>query len=254
VEPDELPTEEEARQEEEDARHPGPLPVDGDVLFKTDPDPEIHWTAPHTTYLNGYQLAANYLFQKAQESTEEAKRAAQEAKEGKGNWPEMLPMSIEPWLVYPIYFLYRHVIELSLKDLLRVQKRNGWLSADAEKLIDTSHDVLELWNAAKPWVMTFCQRILGKEIPAFEAMLKEIQTHDPNADAGRYPLSNTAPKGKKRILAPSFGTVSPLNLSNFHQNATKLLNIIIWIWTLYEEMIQDEENERWWREQEQGGS
>jgi hypothetical protein len=190
--------------------------------------------------LIGYQWAADLLFEKAQQSTQDANKAAEEAKEGKLDGPVNLPMSIEPWLVYPIYFLYRHVIELSLKDLLRAQDKHGKLSSAGKKLIDTSHNVVKLWNTAKPWVQTFCKPVLDKEISVFSDMIEEIGTHDPNADAGRYPLSNTVPhgSGRKSVMAPSFGKIKPIDLKNFHQNAVKLLHLITWIWTLYEDKYQ----------------
>lgn len=240
--------EDEARQEEEAARHPLPLPTHGDSLFKTQSDPELAWIeqtfSPQKTYLTGYQWAADYLFQKARESTSEAAQAATEAREGKGNWPEVLPMSVEPWLVYPIYFLYRHAIELALKDILRVQDHEGWLDQKGKKLIDECHNVLKLWETVKPWMTTFCHRTLGREMPAFEAMLSEIEQYDPNAQAGRYHLLKR--KGQK-IPVGSFRGITPLDLAHFQCNATKLLNFVTWVWTLYEQKVQDEENERWWR-------
>jgi len=51
--------------------------------------------------------------------------------------------------------------------------------------------------------------------------------------------------GKKRTLVASFEGLAPLDLNTLHQSATKILNFIQWIWTAYEEKVQDDENRKW---------
>jgi hypothetical protein len=179
-----------ARKENEE-RFPEPLPVDGDVVFKTTADPDRVEAQknypPQQTYLSGYERAADCLFE------EVAKRTKKE-KENR-DVLDVYPTSTEHWFIYPIYFLYRHLIELSLKDILRSQYEQKALPTEQANLIDTSHDPLTLWEAAKPGVMTIAGRALTKSTPAFESMLREIQTHDPNAEAGRFHLKHV---GKKK--------------------------------------------------------
>lgn len=166
----------------------------------------------------------------AQESVKESKELTES--------PEMAPLSQEHWLVNPIYFLYRHAIELALKDILSFIKRERKLTPKQEKLIDCSHDPLKLWEAAKPWVMSFAQRALGQHVAACESMLREIQHLDPNAEAGHHHLAKV---GKSSHLVASFEGLAPLDFNTLHQNATKILNFIQWIWTEYEEKVQDDE-------------
>jgi hypothetical protein len=186
--------------------------------------------------------AADHLFN-------EAERSAKEAKEH--NHAFWWPMSAEHWLVYPIYSLYRHAIELSLKDLLRAAQRQGELKKDQEELINNSHDVWKLWEAAKPWIMKFVEHGLNKETPPFETMLKEIQTHDPNAEAGKYDMQKIGKK-KNRQLVATFEGLSPLDVNAIRDNALKMLNYIRWIWSLYEEHQQQEESRRAWEEEREG--
>jgi hypothetical protein len=97
---------EDVREAERETRYPGPLPNDGDQLFKTDPERVwMHDTfSPRKTYLDGYVWAADLLFNEAQ-------RSAREAKERSGIEE---PLNSGHWLAYPMYFLYRHAMELGL--------------------------------------------------------------------------------------------------------------------------------------------
>ncbi len=235
----------EAAEQERAARHPTPLPTHGDQLFKTDADQERTWQHKTfegaQTYITGYSWAADHLFAYAQQS-------AKDAREKKGEF--WAPMSIEHWLIYPVYFLYRHAIELSLKDILRSADRHGSLTKEQTDLMTTCHDVYKLWIAAKSWVMSFAQTNLHQETPAFESMLKEIQTHDPNAESGRYDMRRVG-RGNQRQLVATFEGLAPLDLNAIHNNSQKMLNYITWIWSSYEEWQQQEENRKWWEEREQ---
>jgi hypothetical protein len=224
-----LSPEEEAALEEEwadeqAARYPTPLPVDGDQLLKIDPDHQRtamqHTFRAEMTYINGYMWAAEAVFNRAQVREQHSPSS----------------LLLEHWLVYPLYFLYRHAVELGLKDILRTAIAT--LTEKQRKSINTTHDVYELWEAAKPWVMSFAHNELKDHTAAFESMLKQIQTYDPNAEAGRYHMSKVGKDKKARRLVVTFEGLSPLDMKAIHFNSIKILNYIRTIWSVYAEMEQ----------------
>lgn len=225
-------------EEQQEARYPSLLPTDGDQLFRTDVNPG-RATAhkrfkPTNTYISGYMKAADLLYQAAQAGAAEAEKRKSEF------WP---PTTAEHWLVYPMYFLYRHAIELGLKDILRTLLAHGELPKDQERLITESHNVRELWNAAKPGLQTFIDRNLQPNTRAFEGMLDEIQAQDPQAEAGRYDMRNVGTR-KKKVLVATFEGLAPLDVNVIHDNAAKMLNYIRWIWSSYEDYELEEEEGR----------
>jgi hypothetical protein len=116
-------------------------------------------------YLKGYEEAADMLFEQAQSLL-----AAD---------PET-PLDVANWLVYPIYFLYRHAIELLLK---QIRDEHVPASVSASR---NDHDLLQLWSVVKDWVEGMGGDELRAETKAFEGLVEQIQRVDPRGDAGRY--------------------------------------------------------------------
>jgi len=176
---------------------------------------------PAMTYINGYARAATLLYAELQNG----------AKHGDSSLP------IEHWLVYPVYFMYRHALELSLKDILRTAAPT--LEKKQRERITETHNVYTLWNMARSWVMQFAPNQVKAATPAFESMLKEIERHDPDAEAGRYEIRKIGKKSN-RMLVATFPTLSPLDATAIHDGFSKMLNYIRTIWTVYAELEHDE--------------
>jgi hypothetical protein len=191
--PEEEAALEEEWAEEQAAHYPTPLPTDGDKLFKKDRNKqreEMHRTfKPAMTYINGYERAADLLYAQLQDG----------AKQGDSTLPA------EHWLVYPVYFMYRHALELSLKNILRTASPT--LNEKQRERITETHNVYTLWSMAKSWVMQFASDELKAAMPAFESMLNEIQIHDPEGEAGRYEMRKVG-KRPNRILVATFPSLS----------------------------------------------
>jgi hypothetical protein len=217
-------------EKEHESRFPEPLPAEGDVVFKASADPDRVQAQkiypPQQTYLSGYERAADCLFEEVAKRTKKEKQNRDVL--------DVYPIITEHWFVYPIYFLYRHLIELSLKDILRSQHEQKPLPPEHAKLIDASHEPLTLWEAAKPGVMNIAGKALKNSTPAFESMLREIQMHDPNAEAGRFHLKRVGKKQTKRMVA-TFEGLTPIDVVILRDSVKKILNYIRWIWGLYEE-------------------
>lgn len=102
---------------------------------------------------------------------------------------EMLPGA--PWhtdyFVYPIPYLYRMYIELRLKELI-----HGASGSTAR-----GHDLLKLWERAKPIMKSCSQWFDDQELDAVQDTLRQFSEIDPFSDAFRYP---TNAKGTKITL------------------------------------------------------
>jgi len=89
--------------------------------------------------------------------------------------------------IYSAVFLYRHSVELSLKELL--WKSNFILGRG--KYFPPTHRLMELWHSLKKNATSLLPDdfpLNDEEVQYVEATLKEIIKYDPESDAFRYPL------------------------------------------------------------------
>jgi len=90
--------------------------------------------------------------------------------------------------IYSAVFLYRHSVELSLKELI-------WMSnfiLGKGKTFPEHHDLMEIWRSIKNNANSLLTSddfpLNGKEVQYVETTLKEIIKYDPGSHAFRYPL------------------------------------------------------------------
>jgi hypothetical protein len=220
---------EDARQEQEDAiresRFPSPLPTAGDHVFRKTNDEERVWVentlGREPLYMDGYKWAADVLFNHVEEV-----RADRDDQS----------LDITNWLIYPIYFLYRHAIELSLKQIRDTQPHRSGVSTD-----EYHHDLRKLWVEVRDWVQSVGGKRLSDEAQAFESLIDEIHKADPKGDAGRYRAH--------RNRRETFESLRPIDLPNLRETLNKMLNFLTWIRSLYEDQVQqdqlDDSNREW---------
>lgn len=113
-------------------------------------------------YRHGYKLAADMLCQKALDEC-----------------------SVHT-LIFPILFLYRHYIELSLKETLHDA---SWFITDVRRT-DPTHDLRTLWKKTRGVLPVVWPEAEPEQIDAVEACITEISEHDPQSMALRYPFDN----------------------------------------------------------------
>lgn len=123
---------------------------------------------------------------------------------------------------YSFFFLYRHYLELRIKELIR--SGHAFFDEPAPKVTQREHNLNKLWN-------DHCKRLLGRiaeievgyippetqehfNIVSF--YLAQTMAYDPNSDAFRYPIDN---KGNPHF---SDSKVKTLNTYNFE-------NVMDWI-------------------------
>ena len=90
--------------------------------------------------------------------------------------------------VYSAVFLYRHSVELLLKELI-------WMSnylLCRGKTFPHHHKLMDLWSCLKSNAKSLLESefpLNKEEVRYVEATLGEIMKHDPESDAFRYPLN-----------------------------------------------------------------
>jgi hypothetical protein len=105
------------------------------------------------------------------------------------------PHAIKDALVFPIVFLYRQYIELSLK-----QSIAAFGSDESAKQVWKTHNLIDLWNYYKEILVTFDIWSHKEADRSVELCIQEFSNVDPKSDAFRYPFDT-----KGQPLALSIG-------------------------------------------------
>ena len=87
-------------------------------------------------------------------------------------------------LFFPVAYLYRHHLELMLKELVRMGVRLGSLNGCAGIL--GKHDLELLWNKSKQLIKEVCPDSPDEDLKAVEQVILEFHKLDPTGQAFRY--------------------------------------------------------------------
>lgn len=102
------------------------------------------------------------------------------------------------FLVYPIAALYRHALELALKELINT---NSQLTGGLERS-DFNHPLASLWNKARDSIGKVFRGEENKWLSKLvEARLKEFDEVDASSQGFRYPIDRTGNPTLKSIDA-----------------------------------------------------
>lgn len=88
-------------------------------------------------------------------------------------------------LVYPVAFLYRQALEISLKHLI-------WLGRqlqDEEASFPTHHKLVPLWNICQAMIEEVWPDGKKEDLEAVSAVLSQFESRDPSSTLFRYPLT-----------------------------------------------------------------
>lgn len=171
---------------------PGPWPKKGDELFGPNGPRNMDINIPSGTaiypHIEGYKQAADQIF----------KRIGDEDRFlGKG------------FLVLPMVFLYRHFVELSLKDIIAL---GNYLEND-ESTYPTNHKLGELWKLARELLVGIGQGCTDEDLDAMEALIGQLDSIDPGSLAFRYPVTKD---WRPSLLNTAF------NLEQFREGIEKM--------------------------------
>ncbi len=106
-------------------------------------------------------------------------------------------------VIYPIVYLYRHYLELKLKDIIT---RGNYLVDEPIKL-KSGHSLNDLWNDCRTILQQIGIPTDTPEVKPFEACIKQLDRVDYQSSAFRYPITRS---GKPTL--PTLNSVDPHNL------------------------------------------
>jgi len=149
----------------------------------------------------------------------------------------------QDFLVYPIVYLYRHHIELTLKSIVNV----AWFLIDhtpTKKDLDTlgRHDLARLWDFARPLLNPICELGGSPALPiddleGIDSYILQLHKHDPDGQRFRY--STTKTKGHKATRSPSLRPdLKHINIRNFAIALEKLADYLDGIDSWFGDLVE----------------
>jgi hypothetical protein len=114
-------------------------------------------------------------------------------------------------VIYPIIFLYRHQLELSLKEI--IVKGNELL--DEPIKLKTIHPLRDLWSDCRTVLERLDVSIDIPEVEHFEACISQLDRLDPQSMSFRYPVTKT---GVPTLPA----TLKSVDLQNLQKTMDKM--------------------------------
>jgi hypothetical protein len=120
-------------------------------------------------------------------------------------------------LAFPIVFLWRHYVELMLKEIARLGLyQSGDVLTERQKKTLTNHDLGQIWKLSAPFVNR-ALRLKKSQLAQIEARIVELHTADPGSFTFRYATTkNGKPSLPKRMKF--------INLRTLHRNIRPIAN------------------------------
>jgi len=155
-----------------------PPPRVGDILFGPNKDDWSlnaciqHWGEVDYAYKAGFRRAAFQLVEKMCEQ----------------------PIN-QDLIVYPVVYLYRHHIELVLKDVFRLAANLLDVSISGSQIKHLGrHDLAQLWIMIRPMLDPVCKMAGEDPLPTadlegIDAYMRQLNEHDPRGESFRYARS-----------------------------------------------------------------
>lgn len=141
------------------------------------------WDGGWEGYAEGYRLAAERLVEHVVRTNED-----------------------QDFLVYPVVFLYRHALELRMKQVIKL----GGSLLDTGDDFEDAHDLRRLWQASSSILEGIWPESVGDH-KAVDDLLCQLDELDPDSYRFRYPVG-PARKGREPSLSAD---LRHIGLSNF---------------------------------------
>lgn len=90
--------------------------------------------------------------------------------------------------VFPICFLYRQYLELSIKDLY-IKYSTDAKDIKIETLEEVGHDLYKIWNKIKPIIKSYSSDEDFKDASVVESYISQFHSFDKSSFRFRYPIS-----------------------------------------------------------------
>jgi hypothetical protein len=172
-----------------------PWPRLGDVLFTHGDDWHnacIGWThGQWSAYAEGYKRAAEILVQHVVEAQRD-----------------------HNFLIYPIVFLYRQAIEISLKHLIWT----GCQLVDRRQSIPAHHRLVPLWQQCRAIIEQVWPGGPKQDLDAVSEVMDQFEARAPVSTVFRYPFTKEG-----RASLPANGLI---NIPNFAEVANRVISLL----------------------------
>lgn len=89
-------------------------------------------------------------------------------------------------LFFPVAYLYRHCLELKLKDLVRIGIARGFFTKKSVDAIIGKHALLPLWQAVRRFLESEWQGAPSNPLDGIETVVKQFNKADPDGQTLRY--------------------------------------------------------------------
>lgn len=177
---------------------PAKLPEVSDVLFASQEDwwnnACVNWCHDQWgIYADGYKEAADLLV---------------------GQVEARAPGAYQDSLVYPIIFLYRQYLELSIKGLLQDARS----LQDVDEKMPFHHKIDQIWLQCRKLLSEISPGDSEEELNQITRLLKDFAKVDPTSMAFRYPHNKEG--------APSLEGLTHINLRNIREVVGKISVIL----------------------------
>ena len=123
----------------------------------------------------------------------------------------------QDYIIYPVMFIYRHYLELRLKDIGYLLQRYNF--HPREKIL--GHGLLGLWEAIRPLLEKIDDIFLHKFNEQIEARIKELHNMDPHSLSFRY--SKTT---KDMPMLQNYHRLNPSHIKRVMEELSKCLDTI----------------------------
>lgn len=108
-------------------------------------------------------------------------------------------------LVYPVCSLYRHYIELRLKEIIK----DGYSIFQIERGIPQHHKIYELWKEVKGFAQEIWPEGPSEDLANLDKLILEFDQADPNSQDFRYP--------NKKDGRQTLGDIKYINIRNLKE-------------------------------------
>lgn len=179
---------------------------------------EIHW--PDVPRL-GFDSGPQWQFDAQLQSALKGDNARYGYKEGYRRAAivllrEVVDGKMSPdFAIFPLAFLWRHHVELALKDIIA----DGRDLAEEAARSSTHHCLATLWSEARKYIVEYGDPN-APELTNVEANIVEFERIDPRADGFRYPRARD---GIQQNLA---GAPEQVNLERLHEAMLAVSNFL----------------------------
>ncbi len=123
-------------------------------------------------------------------------------------------------VIYPIMYLYRHHIEISIKDIVALARSFTWVGAANPKRL--GHSLVDLWKEFLGYVEMLQGKEAACQIDALHgAVIGKLHAIDPSGDRFRYPVNLSGEAQFQMNMEVDILDIKE-NASRFHDSISEL--------------------------------